>query len=414
MMAGPEDWGAVPDQTAPEKPAEGPVSWGAVSDEQPQQGFFSRMWERGRIDPDRVPRGFLPAELRTAPFYKEIGDAFGQGWHEGFGDHKLGLKPEDIAQLQEHKWFRQPGEVMNSWRAPYQAMTELLMNTVWDTGDLLFRTGSGLLRGGQRSVEVAFGGGQLGRDIAAIPEAFFGTPFHPLGVPKSFPEPASFVRETPIKPIEGSPNPSLPRVQAAQTGLPEVDAILNDPKTSHVIENVVVDRSHTVPYTAGGSTPLENPTMYIDRRFPTEFTVRSLSDSKKTVTFDPAEPFAIHENIEQHVMETLIKGGMDKQTAYKVAHFGFAEVAEGAWYAAHDIDQAAAEAAYKPHMDRIQKGKADAVPPDLYKDPYPHDTPSAAKHEALAEPGPTPEEMQRALEILRQDREGPYRVTEVT
>src|SRR5262249_24957969 len=85
----------------------------------------------------------------------------------------------------------------------------------------------------------------------------------------------------------------------------------------------------------------------------------------------------------------------------------FAEPAEAAWYRAHDIDQAAAEAAYRPYMARIQREPANNVPPELYKDPYPHDQPSAAKHEALAEPKPTPEEMERAKAILAKAGYGP-------
>src|SRR5262249_45235502 len=77
------------------------------------------------------------------------------------------------------------------------------------------------------------------------------------------------------------PTPPKSRVEAAQTGLPEVDAVLNSPTTAHVIENAVVDRSHTVPYTAGGSVPLEDPTMYIDHRFPKEFTVPRASENSK-------------------------------------------------------------------------------------------------------------------------------------
>src|SRR5262249_19788817 len=49
---------------------------------------------------------------------------------------------------------------------------------------------------------------------------------------------------------------------------------------------------------AGGSAPQY---VVLDRS--------RLNPKAKTVTFDPAEPFAIHENVEQHVMETLIKGG---------------------------------------------------------------------------------------------------------
>lgn len=186
---------------------------------------------------------------------------------------------------------------------------------------------------------------------------------------------------------------TVPRSQLAITREPHVDAVLNSPVTKDVIDNPVIDRTHDVPYGAGGSVPLQKPVTYIDKDFPRTFSI----DGK---AFDPAEPFAIHENVEQHTMGILEAGGMDHGTAYKVAHFEFAEKAEGAWYKAHDIDQAKAEAAYKPYLDAIQRKAPTTIPADLYKDPYPHDQPFAAQHEALGEPRPTPDEISRAKQII--------------
>jgi hypothetical protein len=197
-----------------------------------------------------------------------------------------------------------------------------------------------------------------------------------------------------IPPVRGSTVPEgTPRSELGRTGDPMVDRILDSDVTRHVIDSPIVDREHTIPYTAGGSVPLEDPTFFIDRRFPREFTVDG-------ITFDPADPFSIHENTEQHAMMALIKGGMDSATAYKVAHFEIAEKAEGAWYAAHGIDQAKAEAAYAPIMAQIQHEGAGDVPPNLYKRPYPHDNPSAAIHEPIAEPKPTKAEIAQARAIL--------------
>lgn len=290
--------------------------------------------------------------------------------------------------------------------------------------------------------------------------------------------------------------PSVSRSQLALTGEPHIDAILTSPVTKNVIDNPIVDRSHDVPYTAGGSVPLQDPTMFIDKNFPRAFSI----DGK---VFDPADPFLVHENVEQHTMDILTKGGMDDATAYKVAHFEFAEKAEGAWYQAHGIDQAKAETAYAPYMAAIQKGtlpelsaieaSGDKIlyqgvrhqrvggpepnapqrseywttdldlaktyagpdgflrvakwsdfpqeardrgfhngrvastlklgeggnpatvmqvpeigrlparpnfPPNLYDRPYPHDEPSAARNEAIAEPRPTPAEIDRAKQII--------------
>jgi hypothetical protein len=91
---------------------------------------------------------------------------------------------------------------------------------------------------------------------------------------------------------------------------------------------------------------------------------------------------------------------MDAQTAYKVAHFEFAERAEGAWYQAHGIDQAKAEALYKPILDRIQHENPADPPSSLYVKPYPHDDVAMAQAEPTVEPRPTRGEIGRANAIL--------------
>ena len=359
---------------------------------QEEGSWLSRMWERGRIDPESVPRGFLPAELRTAPHYENMLRAFGHGFSQQWDADTFGLSREAVDALRKFdllppegtKSYRETG-----WKAPFYAFNELVAKSIWHAGQIGYRSYTGVYAGLQEAFPPL-----------VVMDAFAGSPT--LGIPRAQPKP--WVRPSEIKPIDPVERPFGPaivsRVEAAKTGVPHVDAVLNDPTTSSVIDSPVVDRSHTIPYTAGGSVPLSDPTFYIDHRFPEQITARRASDPARTITFDPAEPFAIHENVEQHVMEQLIEGGMDKASAYKVAHFEFAERAEGAWYALHDIDQAHAEELYQPHMDRIQRGAADNVPPNLYEDPYPHDTPSAARHEALAEPRPTPEEIASAKAIL--------------
>ena len=341
-----------------------------------------------RPEPEKAPP-------ESHPILEPILKAFGQGFMKQWEPETLGLSREAVETGSKAGFFAPPDAKTyreTGWRAPFYAMNETLADTIWRTGQAITRGAQGLYAGAQEA-GVAAG---LHRDIVSIPDAF-------MGMPGALATPKPWVKSEPIKPI-ADPTPAvtqgMSRVEAAQTGLPHVDAVLDSPVTKGVINNAVVDRSHTVPYTAGGSVPLKDPTVFIDHRFPKEFTIPRAIDPSATVTFDPAEPFTVHENVEQHVMERLIAGGMDHQTAYKVAHFEFAEKAEGAWYASHDIDQAAAEAAYKPYMDRIQKEPADNVPPNLYKDPYPHDEPSAAAHEALGEPKPTPEEIKQAIDIL--------------
>jgi len=194
--------------------------------------------------------------------------------------------------------------------------------------------------------------------------------------------------------VEGTPRTSL-----AKTGEPHIDAILDSEVTNRAIDNPVIVDKFDVPYGAGGSEPLENPTVYLDRHLPRSMTVDG-------VTFDPADPFVIHENLEQHVMENLIKGGMSAGDAYRVAHFEFAEKAEGAWYRAHGIDQAKAEAAYKPYLDQIEHENPENPPPNLYLKPYPHDNVRAAAGDHTPFLPPEPELIERAKAILAKQRDG--------
>lgn len=189
----------------------------------------------------------------------------------------------------------------------------------------------------------------------------------------------------------GDLNP-LPSEQA-RTGDRIIDSVLEHPITKKNIDRPTVDRSFTVPYTAGGSTPLGDPRVFIDRSLPREMEIGG-------VKFDPAVPFTIHENIEQAVMDMLIKDGMDKDTAYKVAHYEFAEKAEAEWYKANGIDPVAAEAAYKPYLDAIQHDNPSDPPPDLYPKPYPHDDVAAAQAEPTKVLKPTPGEVARGRSII--------------
>jgi hypothetical protein len=199
----------------------------------------------------------------------------------------------------------------------------------------------------------------------------------------------------PIRPIEGSPFAGIPRSVAAKTGIPEVDLVLNSPVTKAVIDNPVVDRSHDVPYMAGASDPINNPTVFVDRHVPKEQTIGG-------ITFDPADPWVVHENVEQHTMDILIKAGMDDETAYKVAHFNFAEPAEQAWYRAHGIDQVAAEKEQMSWLPKIQgENTGGDVPASLYQKPYPHDHVPNIDREPVTETKPTPEETARGYDIIR-------------
>lgn len=320
----------------------------------------------------------------------EIAKAFGRGAAEPWQD-SLGLGPESTKWLADAGIFAKGEKYEN----PFHAMNELVANAAVGAGQIVYRAGASLFGGYQAAVQEAgeqVGLPRAGRELAAMPEAFFGSPhFH--GVSEAVP-PKPFVRETPIKPIEGQQ--AMPRSQAALTGDPTIDAVIQHPTVRHVVDNAVVDRQHTIPYEAGGSLPLENPTTYVDRNVPQTFTTRRLSDPEQTVTFDTGEPMAIHENVEEFVMQELIKKGWEAPDAYRVAHFGWAEPAEQAWYRANDIDPAAAEAEWKKLQPGIQHEIADETPSDLYHKEYPGQDVTKARHEQLFEAEPTAEELARA------------------
>jgi hypothetical protein len=207
-------------------------------------------------------------------------------------------------------------------------------------------------------------------------------------------------KPTRFMPVEGSPVPEgTKRSELIKTSIPWIDRLLDDPNLRRVIDEAVLDRRFDIPYGAGGSVPPENPVFFVDRDFPSRFTIGK-------VTFDPAEPFAIHENFEQYMMDILTKAQWDNPRAYKVSHH-IAELVEGAWYRAHGIDQAKAEAAYAPYLKAIQRKHAAPgaklnIPANLFKRPYPHDQPFAAAHEAFDEPAPTAAELAQAERIVMQ------------
>ncbi len=198
----------------------------------------------------------------------------------------------------------------------------------------------------------------------------------------------------PITPIKGSKAPpDATRSQCALTGDPVVDAVINGPTTSHNIDHPVIDRSYDVPYGSGGSDPLEDPTTFVDRHVPRTLTVGD-------VTFDPAEPWLVHENVEQSVMEKLTTSGWDDEEAYRVAHFCFAQVAEHAWYAAHGIDPKAAEGVEKPWLAQIQHEDPEHPPPNLYSKPYPHSDVTLAQGEPVPEARPSDDEVARGRALI--------------
>jgi hypothetical protein len=196
---------------------------------------------------------------------------------------------------------------------------------------------------------------------------------------------------------QGSPVPEgMPRSHLALTGDVVIDRLLMSEPTRRNIDNPVVVDRFDVPYSAAGSNPLSNREFYIDKDFPRSMTIDG-------VTIDPADFFTVHDNIEQHGMEILIdKYKWPVNKAYRVMHYGFAQVVEHAMYRAHGIDPEHAEAAYKPIIEAIQRKRNINPPPDMYEPEYPGGNPHRAANEKFSEPPPEPEWVEEAKRLIAQ------------
>jgi hypothetical protein len=131
------------------------------------------------------PEGVALAKA-VYPSLGPILSAFGHGAKEGWGDAPLGLSPDAVEWLSKNKIF---GPEKGGYDNPFQAFNELLAHTVIGAAQIVGRTGSAALGAYQESM-VALGeqlrDPQFGREMAAMPEAFFGMP-HPMGIPKELP-----------------------------------------------------------------------------------------------------------------------------------------------------------------------------------------------------------------------------------
>lgn len=122
------------------------------------------------------------------PSLGPILQAFGHGAKEGWGDEPLGLSPESVEWLSKKGIF---GPEKGGYQNPFQAFNEMLAHTVVGAAQIAYRGGAaalGAFQAGVAETGEQAGQPQLGRDLAAMPEAFFGSP-HPMGIPKRLPEP---------------------------------------------------------------------------------------------------------------------------------------------------------------------------------------------------------------------------------
>lgn len=164
----------------------------------------------------------------------------------------------------------------------------------------------------------------------------------------------------------GSPQAAMVPGEVS-TSTPEVNAVLVDPYVAQAIREPKINRDHDVPYGAGPNNA-DDLVTNVDRHVPATDTVNG-------VTYDPAIPVVIHEQVEKHVLTRLTAAGVSDEKAYPIAHFGFAEVAERAWVDAHLGPEAWPE--YQAHWTKwlapIDHENPKDPPPDLYQAPYPHD-----------------------------------------
>lgn len=115
------------------------------------------------------------------PALGPILSAFGHGAKDGWGETPIGLSPESVKWLSEKKIF---GPAQGGYDNPFQAFNEMLAHTVVGAFDIAGKAGSAALGSYQAGVAETgeqIGMRKLGRDLAAMPEAFFGSP-HPTGI----------------------------------------------------------------------------------------------------------------------------------------------------------------------------------------------------------------------------------------
>jgi hypothetical protein len=117
-------------------------------------------------DPQQFNAPLAPAEQGIA----NVTNAVSEGAKSGFGSGPLGISPQTDEALAKAGIFNGPDE-----NSPLKALNRAIVTPLAAAGDLALRTGGALVGAYQRGVSQAgeeVGAPQLGRDLAALPEAF--------------------------------------------------------------------------------------------------------------------------------------------------------------------------------------------------------------------------------------------------
>lgn len=158
-----DDWVDVP-PAAGSPPPPASDGWESV----PQPGADAP------APPISGPEGWTTAAkgMVNSTWVGSIMRAFGHGFGEAWGPEQLGLSKDSTEYLAKTGIFASGAKYEN----PFQAFNEGVIVNSATALDAAWRTAGGVVRGAQGAVFNALGETPLARDIAALPEAFMGSP----------------------------------------------------------------------------------------------------------------------------------------------------------------------------------------------------------------------------------------------
>lgn len=191
-------------------------------------------------------------------------------------------------------------------------------------------------------------------------------------------------------------NNGLPTLHSVPMDVPpHVADIISLPQVKDAIDNGAIKNDVHVPSIAAAAAG-DDATTAVDRSIPK---IAVLPSGNR---FEPQKALQIHEQVEKFVQSYLTQHGMPETSAFKVAHWDFAEPAEAAYYKGLGIDPQDAQSWWSRQGRGIDQSKDQTQPEGLMAKPV---TEGAAPHEHYttdATAKPTPEEQAQASILLRQ------------